>query len=354
MKKLYVLLLSTCLIAPVLAQPTFTSADFIQIGDAITTFPLDPTGLTEGSAGANQTWNYSAATTTGAGVTANAVSPASTPYASMYPAANLAVKTISSQGNDGYGFYNVTSGYADLVGSGVHAPTMDNFFVYSDAMRAVTFPWTYNSSNQDSYVAFMTYTANGLQVNDYRRGAISVVADAYGSLTTPDATYPNTLRLHQTESSVDSVIIAGFPTAQMVFDNRTSYTWSPANYINSAFIITYDTIDQGTGPQASVSASYSSSVTGIKESYSLKALDVYPNPAVRSSVVYINTDELNAGNTTFRAIDVNGKIVKQFDFIMYAANHKSVSVDMSDCNTGFYFIQLVQKSVTYSTKFVLN
>jgi len=353
-KKFYAILLLIFLSHTVFAQPVFTQTNFYSIGDAIATYDLDTTGLSPGNYGANQTWDFSSAVSTGSVSTAYVVTPAATPYSSLYPTANLALQTYATSGIDAYSFYDVDPNRADVVGVGTHSSTVDNFFNYSDPLRVINFPFTYNSTGQDNYVGFSTYIVSGYTMNDYKRGTYSILADGYGSVTTPEIYYPYCLRTVTVENVVDSVVITGFPTPSMITSNRTTYSYISANEFTSVFLIAYDTTDQGGGPVANKFANFSSFVTGISETPNLKVLNVYPNPAIKSTRVNLNANELKSGQTTFYAIDSNGRIAKQIDFMLNEANHKSLSIDMSDCSEGLYFIRLVQKDVTYSSKFVLN
>jgi hypothetical protein len=356
MKKIYILLLTICTIGTVTAQPIFTQANFPQIGNVFTSYDVDPTGLSEGNSGANQTWNFASAVATGTSVTQNVVNPSSTIYGSLYPSSNLAVFTPASNGDEEYVYFNVTSTFADLIGIVTHDPTVDINLHYSDPQRFITFPFTYGNVIQDSYTAFATYIISGTQFNDYRRGSMYGTADAYGSITTPDNSYSSALRTVQHESVFDSVTIQGFPGGSVYSSHQTIYGWAPENSFNSVFVITYDTTDDGSGsgPIPSISASYSSSTVGIDENQTKESLRVFPNPANKTARVNIDSDQLDNGSTTFFAFDATGRIAKRVDFVLYPATHKSISIDMSDCKSGIYFIRVVQKEKVFSSKFLLE
>ncbi len=84
-----------------------------------------------------------------------------------------------------------------------------------------------------------------------------------------------------------------------------------------------------------------------------KPLNIYPNPA---------TDQLNvefsAKNTIvpeIKIFDLTGKMVRHFDkaFIL---NHEvfKADLDISDLNTGIYFVKVIQGEQTWSEKLVVK
>ena len=79
------------------AQPTLTAANSQpQAGDIIGSQYAYTTGVTIGSTGANQVWDYSGLTDSAAISVIHFMSPSGTPYAATFPAANLAPQAVAT------------------------------------------------------------------------------------------------------------------------------------------------------------------------------------------------------------------------------------------------------------------
>jgi hypothetical protein len=352
MKKIYSLLTSLFItLSAAYAQPTFTSANWPAIGTSVSSIPVDATPLTEGSAGANQTWSYPGIIGTGPANVSYLVTAASTPFAADFPTANYAVESPTTTGGTGYGYYSINSSYGDLLGIGLSSVNGTFPIVYSDPLRAMTFPYTYGTTVTDSYTGFASYIAGGYTINLYRTGNFYSQNDAYGTITTPTGTYSNSLRSYIVDQSLDSQVIVGLFTT-LFFHKSVSYAWKNLNLADNIFLLTYDTIINDGIPSYAKAASFSTSSTGMNEFTSAKPLAIFPNPAINATVVHLSADEMESGETKFTATTVEGKIVKEIDFTLFAANHKTVDIDMSDVPAGLYFIQLRQKNALFSSRFL--
>ncbi len=352
MKKFYtiLLLLFFFIAKDSFSQPIFTYANWPTDGVTILSFELDPTGLNPGNGGSSQSWDFSTAVSTGNSSSSQAIDPALTPFSSSFPSANSAAISPGSLGSTGYVYFNANSSMVEMLGfvSDNGAGTI-NSLNYSDARRIVNFPFTFNSTLTDSYSAFSSYMVAGFQVDNYRIGNVTVTGDGYGSLVTPGGSYSNVLRISTVEYAKDSLLFMGNLTTQEAF--ITSYAWSDQSSIQSLFNITYDTIISNGTPSYFQSAQFATETTGVNE-ISAKPLEVYPNPAINTSVVHLRVDELNAGRTIFYATNLQGKNVKQIEFTLYPATNKTVDIDLSDCENGIYLIRLQQEDGSYTTKFV--
>ena len=351
MKKIYVLFTSIFLAsAAAIAQPTLNSANWPTAGTSETSYGLDATSASEGSAGANQTWNFASLTPTGSSTLLQYVAPSSTQYFSSFPSSNSAAITPSISGTQtGYAYYDLNSSYLDLMGfvSNDGAGTVINF-PYSDRQRALIFPFTFNSTFTDSYYGVANYTSSGTPVTDYRSGTDQVTADGWGTITTPAGTFSNVLRVKTLETNTDSLDVMGF--GFVTVSNVTTYTWVNQNAMQ-LFVLTYDTAD-GTGGQTfSKTAQYSSLSTGINSLASYKPLAIYPNPSA-SSNIHLNADDLKSGKVKFTVTDLNGQEIKNLDFLIKDAARKTIDVEMNDCNPGIYIIQLKQNDAVYTSRFV--
>ena len=105
MKKLYIFTLFVLTFCTSIAQPTFNLNSFPAIGSSSTSYDVSASILSPGNSGAGQTWNFSSATGTLATNTVTMVAPSATPFSSLFPTSNQAGVTISTGGNDAYGYY---------------------------------------------------------------------------------------------------------------------------------------------------------------------------------------------------------------------------------------------------------
>jgi hypothetical protein len=352
MKKLYTFTIALSLfITNIHAQITLNSTNWPAAGVVETNYSVDVTSASEGSAGANQTWDFSSLPSTGTSSQLEYVAPSATPYFSSFPTANSAVYTPSISGSSiGYGYYNNTSSFNDLIGfvSDDGAGTVVSLN-YSDPERALTYPFTYGTSFTDSYYAVANYTISGTPVTDYRFGTNITSADAYGTVMTPAGTYNNVLRIKTTGVNTDSLDLQGFPFVST--SHITTFTWVNQNTLEP-FVMNYDTSDDGMGGQTfSKSGQYTSLSTGISDLLPVKPLAVYPNPS-SSETIHLNADNLNAGNAEFIVADINGRIIKNLQFTIRTAARKTIDVDMSDVAPGIYSVRLLQENSVWASRYV--
>src|SRR5690606_9425237 len=123
----------------------------------------------EGPAGAGQTWNFSA-------MTSSTTSHFTVGPVSLAPAGS-SFGSATHQMNDGsqYMFWN--AGSTALVNVGMDVPSAT--FIYSDSEDFLHFPFSFNNTFTDSWAA--QYVASGVTFN--RTGTTTVTYDAYGSIT---------------------------------------------------------------------------------------------------------------------------------------------------------------------------
>src|SRR5262249_6519731 len=159
---------------------------------------------TPGNSGANQTWNLDS-------LQSHVVdtnyfkAPASTPFASSFPSANLAsYNSLDST----YIFYDVTSNYLHVLGNVIKNPLSGNptALSFTPAITQITFPCTMSSTfnvNNATAQAAVAYSGTYLGATyDSVRGTTTVnrtsLVDGWGSVTTPVGTF-NCLRQKLTE-----------------------------------------------------------------------------------------------------------------------------------------------------------
>lgn len=218
------------------AQITINDTHFLQIGSKVyqvtDTLPVNPN---IGPAGPNQSWTF-----TNLNVhtfdSIEAVNPASTPGGALFPTANIALK---QQGNT-YIYLNNSPTENNLLG--VTIPDFNVIFPYSNPEKILVYPTTYLTYYSDTSEGMITVAGQplGLPVDSVRLKQIryrTSLVDAYGSLTTDEGTFNNTLRANDTILQIDSIWIKPsaflpwqFFQEQQTTTYETSWITNDANY----------------------------------------------------------------------------------------------------------------------------
>ena len=82
-------------------------------------------------------------------------------------------------------------------------------------------------------------------------------------------------------------------------------------------------------------------------------LKVYPNPATDLVKVKLVAD--NPTEPVIKILDLTGKVVKDFKKPFTQSNDfYSAELDISDLNTGIYFVKIIQGESVYSEKLVVR
>src|SRR6185369_7372181 len=197
MKKLYALTLPLLFSGAALAQTTITAAAMPQIGyvynmNADTAAPDLPTFTVSAGSASAQTWNYSSMFNIVYGESTAFVAPSTGTGSSSFPNATLAV--AQPNGTDWIYFVGNTNG---LYVDGIHTVQQGNAVDVDLAPNSLFMatPSTYGFSNNAMSYATFTASISGNTFQIRHSADRTVTADAFGSLTTPTATYPNTLRI---------------------------------------------------------------------------------------------------------------------------------------------------------------
>ncbi|MCW3077147.1 MAG: hypothetical protein JWO32_1756, partial [Bacteroidetes bacterium] len=180
MKKLFTSIICFTGLTSILAQPVLNYDVSHSIGTKSIMYLIGGTTTSLQQSGAAVTWNLSSNTLTPSGYF-DMVDPATTPYASTYPAANLSfAMNITGQGTSySYLIDSPTELNAIADGIGGSNPT-----IWSQYDKLVKYPFNYTSS----FTA--TRQPSTGPVEPYTR-----TEDAYGTLTINSKTYNNVIRV---------------------------------------------------------------------------------------------------------------------------------------------------------------
>jgi len=358
MKKLYsnlTLVLTLMAGGSVVAQPTITTAALPQIGYVFNmmadTTPADLATFTvsAGSASA-QTWNYSAEFANVYGEANAFVNPSGGSGSSNFPGANLAMQ--QPNGTDWIYFMGNTNGlyvdgaYVNLQGTNVALDLTPNSL-------AIPMPSTYGFNNNTMSTATFTAIVQTYTVLVKHFADRTVTADAFGSLTTPIATYPNTLRFKTFEATRDSIFFDVFGTwtfAQEQTDSSTNYTWiqdSP-----DAQLMNIDMDKNNMVTKATCMQTFNNGIATITQSGA--AFNVYPNPATHTA--YLTYENKSSGAVSLQMFDMSGRLVGNLMNEDQAIGKQKVFINVESMHLpkGLYFLHLKNGEGVQTIKLSVN
>jgi len=336
MKTFTLLIVSILVSASAFSQITINSGDFPSVGDHYVWASDDmPAGVSPGSSGANQTWNFT-------GMMEDYISdaifvtPASTPYASNYPGANIATNTDDTV----YSYMIKNSSKASVLGTVVVPSSGDPliFNTYPEELLA-QYPVNYlDEWEEDFYSEYFISTGQpGVDSMRFKSDKEKdVIVDAWGTVTIPLGTY-NALRVKETEVSYDSTWfkIAGVWMLQFTStDTYYSYEWWTNQGPIAPFVVNmsssddFATIDDITWVK--------DFQVGVDELSAQNSLSVYPNPA--SDHVIIQTEEKDGYNV--RIINSAGQVVQHNEI----QGKDIFRLDISGLASGLYHCVITNKT----------
>lgn len=298
--------------AAVLAQPTIQANQFDWLATPAFTYKYQAgqTAVAPGAAGANASWNFSGLPA-GSNLAYTTAACPGDADCGIFANANQVVKV----GTLGKVFYNKTSSALEEVGE-----TGSNAVAYTDPMKWLQFPVTFNQTYSDSYVSAS------------RSGTLTSTIDGYGTLTTPAGTYNGVLR----QKIVDNTVVdAGGQTMNMTL---TQYYWmTPGipHYLMSIIITDITGLPVPVPSTYAVAYTTETGTIGIDDKAAL-ALDitVYPNPA--SDAISIKTGSLRVESVA--AFNMLGQQVLSKTFTGIASG--VVTLDQPGLTAGCYFLKI--------------
>lgn len=340
MKKHLLLFACTLIALNGFSQPTLYSSDLPAAGETYVMNTCNTAGVTEGPAGANQTWTFTAKVNTGT-QSESFVSPSSTPGAASFPTATLAI----DQGGNNYIYLEISSSQGIVLGF-YNAGTV---VTYTDAQKLFQFPFTYNTSFTDVFSSTFMLAGNTV----YRNGTVTVTGDAHGTLILPNATYSNCLRIKTSTSQRDSAFIG---LAYFVDTETEQYEWWHPSVNYTLKRIQYDTtvttIGTTTTSSNSKDVSYFAYQVGVTEHTPITSpVTIFPNPASELAEVEFS---LNRNSVMELEItDVAGRKVKNEIHHLAAGDHK-LTLNVSDLHSGVYSVRIALDGFTGVTRIVVQ
>ncbi|MGP8214289.1 MAG: T9SS type A sorting domain-containing protein [Bacteroidia bacterium] len=288
--------------------------------------------VTQGAAGANQTWNLAAIkdNTTDSLICLN---PAETPYASDFPGTNLAL-TQNGNGGEVFIYANSTASSLTVPGEVYAVSGLTETVKINPVETVIELPATYLSHWKSTYrqVAKYPYSTTGIDsIEEISKTTLDDSIDSWGNVTTPTGTY-GSLRVNEISTTLyDSEYYHSTASKTWVFASASGAStptqsfvwWANGKGINVA------EVDLGSVGGTVTGASYlkKSQVAGIDEITDNGKVKVFPNPA--NTVLNIQTAGYNAGNV--KIYDLAGKEMGSTNF-----GNGRVTINTSDYSDGMY------------------
>lgn len=322
------------------AQPSITYNHAPKIGDvyhnAYFETPVDP-----GPGGSDQTWNFADVPSTGIDQI-NVISPSGTPFGDLFPEANI---TFNFENENGaiYTYADLSS--TDILnwGTGVNADTGTIIMHYSDPEKQMEFPFSYQDNFTDDF--YVPFEAQGFTI--HRRGTSTVTADAWGSITTPEATYSSTLRVKMETNTVDSLWMGNIFIMTMA-SSSTDYSWYTGDEAYPVFTVTISSDPQSTdttGTYKTLAQSVDETVTDLDN------IQIYPNPATHE--LFVSIPSSNEGDFNISLIDLTGKELIRKNSDLNIQNNV-VQLNLNGISPGMYFLRIDNGQNTFTKKVIVE
>jgi hypothetical protein len=346
MKKFFTLTtLMICLFGISFAQPTFNQSDWLAIGDMVSSADCDTAGVQHGPSGANQTWDFSTLVVGSMNPPSSIVSPASTPYASTYPSADMVYYQDDGYGGEVFSYINATSSMAEIVGQAIDTNNVSYYQIsYPNAYTIALFPTTYNTTGNDTYMRNIPLVTTPFLMELRTYGSIDFIADGYGTLILPSGTYTNVLRTKTIHNATDSLVYTPptIPASLSGTSQNITYDWYGPNMKSALLSIQYSSNTQNSTTTTDKNVMVGSVTTGIQDQVNLVFgnMVLYPNPA--KGAFSIKTDKSTSG-ISVSLVDLQGRTVRSYGAMQN-------SFDISDVTPGFYLVKVSKSGAVMNIK----
>jgi len=334
--------------------PIITSANNYVIGDRQITLTADTTGIKEGKAGANQTWDFSKIKPDSANdsTITDYVDPAKTTYKSDFPTANIV--GVDPQ-NTNFTYFNMGSNQVEVLGEVSYDSTTQTAtkVPFSNTLIFFKYPFTLGSTYKDDYSANITIT--GIKV--YYKGNYSQTGDAYGTLKIRSTTYNNVLRIKGINISKDSVNIPSFGSS-VTYDTSITYTFYTPGKKSPILTITYDKQKQDTNPTTTskniefndFDHVHTSGIIGWEPI--INDISIFPNPTQGRAKIDINSQ--TDGHSMITIMNTMGQVVKAYYNYHLHTGQNVIDLEMNGMTKGIYFVKINSPGNPIIKKIILD
>lgn len=331
MKKLYFAMLLSMSVLAGKAQYTITAAASPVVGDTEYTWSADTAGVSTGSAGTGQTWNYTGIVISPtAAVNSNTiVAKTAAPNYTAFPSATVAQE---DQGGN-YSFYDYSSSAATIYGSSDGTVTI----VYSNPETLYTIPFSYGSTSSDTYAG--TFTTSSIPATI--TGTVNTTGSGTGTLNMPGGkSYTNVLKVKAALHQVISASAVGYTSTT----DAISYVYISSVSKNAILTVNVSTTTVASGTNTNTSYDKSVNVnrnlqlTGIQDYAQDMNFSMYPNPAAAEvSLHFVLTQGENYEMTMYNAM---GQSVRSHALGKLSPGIYNETIDLSGLSKGVYYVNL--------------
>lgn len=261
------------------------------------------------------------------------VDPQNTPYASMVSGCNVAQKMIDGAQ---YHFFEGTSQHTIEKGIGQTVDQVNIYNEYPDPWKVMVYPFAFGNSFVDDYHVVLDMNPV-IDMQQIIIGTMTVTADGWGTLTNPEGTYSNVLRIKKVHEDSTALIIDGelVNTSSYIYNEYFWYSDSHRNFVQRIYEdveFAYFTVAYLTGE-----------VAGIEDGMQ-DMISIYPNPV--SNLLFIE----NNGSMQYdhaEITDVSGRVIKN---TAIEGSQQNNSVDLSSLPAGMYFLKLINENAIIAVK----
>lgn len=301
-------------------------------------YMLDTLPRSPGSAGASQTWNFSNINFSSGMGMESCVAPASTPAASTFANATVAMGTAN---DTSYNYYNVNATSSQLIG----ITDGSRVIPFSNPATDLTFPMGLNATVNDTYTGTFNISSGVIQVPVTFSGNVNTLADATGTLLLPSS-LPLTglLRVH---TRFTQNVSANIPLPTQISSTIT-HTWrwyDPASRF-PVFQISIDSVQTFAVPVINQAASNvimhktkmrSSTAVGFSTPASDNGISLFPNPSKGSTNLMFDGSEEPAYLSIF---NLEGKEISNIP-LSRGSGKQNLSISTREFAPGLYLVKLV-------------
>ncbi|MEM6765216.1 MAG: T9SS type A sorting domain-containing protein [Bacteroidota bacterium] len=300
------------------------------------------TAVGPGSDAANSSWDFSMLMPDGEPFSFQVDIAANSAFADSFPEATF----FSDLGEDSAAFFlNASSTGIEILGSIVafqdeESMTVDTFTLkYTDPQTFLSYPFGPDASVEDTYqfgfdlFGLGTSTTTGSQTQE---------GSGYGTLSTPEGTFENVLRIKTTSVETDSLVALGgfFTTVSTTFS--TQYTWHQAGEFNILMTWTKDSIadpDFGSSVDTTISYGFGGVSTSISEQLEKDlSLQIYPSPMVDYLQIGVSLETSTALELSL--YDLSGRMVASLPSTTYSQGGQEIQLETSQLVPGTYFLKI--------------
>lgn len=332
MKKIYTLIFGVLLInTAVKAQITLTkAANEPVIGDVDNRQAMDTVNAIPNNSGSGQVWDFSTITTGTAAAVANTyTTPSSVPGGTAHPTATIAQTDGTSPR-----FFKSTATTFEMLGMTTSSVTL----TFTNTAVMANWPIAFNYANNDPVGGSLTSSFGGGTFS----GNLVGTAPGSGTLLLPGRTYNNVLQVITYMNITATIATSLIPITATL--NVTNYQYYDASQKYPLLNVNITRLNSLLGNQVTTTLDVNNNIyAGINEYTLDNAFVIYPNPA--SNKVNIQLNNFNAA--TVEITNQLGQVVKS---LQLESNNESL--DISDLNSGIYFVKTTAENKTSVKKLI--